>query len=161
MTETPGASRPRWYVTTAIPYVNARPHIGHALEYVLTDALARGHRQSGEDVWFLTGTDDNSLKNAQAAEREGIPTAELVARNTTYFQALGDQLNLSYDDFIRTSADPRHEAGVRRLWEACAANGAIYTKAYRGLYCVGCEQFYTEDELTPDGLCPEHLTRPE
>jgi methionyl-tRNA synthetase len=161
MTESTDTLRPRRYVTTAIPYVNARPHIGFALECVLTDALARGHRQRGEDVWFLTGTDDNSLKNAQAAEREGIPTAELVARNTTYFQALRDQLDLSYDDFIRTSADPRHEAGVRRLWEACGANGDIYTKPYRGLYCVGCEQFYTEDELTPDGLCPEHLTRPD
>jgi methionyl-tRNA synthetase len=154
-----GAS-PRWYVTTAIPYVNARPHIGFALEAVLTDALARYHRLRGEDVRFLTGTDDNSLKNVRAAEREGVPTGEFVARNAEHFQALHEQLNLSFDDFIRTSVDPRHLEGVAKLWEACDANGDIYTRPYRGLYCVGCEQFYTEDELI-DGLCPEHLTRPE
>jgi methionyl-tRNA synthetase len=160
MARKPSPQRPRWYVTTAIPYVNARPHIGHALEFVITDALARYHRQCDEQVFFLTGTDDNSLKNAQAAEKEGIPTAELVARNTEYFAALKSALNLSYDDFIRTSVDPRHAAGVEKLWRACAENGDIYTRAYQGLYCVGCEQFYTEAELI-DGLCPEHHTRPE
>ena len=150
----------RWYVTTAIPYVNARPHIGFAFEAILTDALARYHRQRGEDVRFLTGTDENSLKNAQAAEREGIPTAELVERNAAYFRALRESLNLSFDDFIRTSVEPRHLEGVAKLWEACDRNGDIYSRPYKGLYCVGCEQFYTEDELI-DGLCPEHLTRPE
>lgn len=160
MSESADPQRPRWYITTAIPYVNARPHIGHALEFILTDALARYHRQLGEQVFFLTGTDDNSLKNARAAEKEGIPTAELVARNATYFAELMPALDLSYDDFIRTSVDPRHLAGVTRLWEACAANGDIYTRTYRGLYCVGCELFYTEAELV-DGLCPEHRTRPE
>lgn len=156
----PGAPDRRWYVTTAIPYVNARPHIGFALELALTDALARAHRLRGEDVRFLTGTDDNSLKNVQAAEREGITTRALVDRNTASFIALDEQLAITNDDFIRTSADPRHAAGVQRLWEACARNGDIYTKPYRGLYCVDCEQFYTEDELV-DGRCPEHLTRPE
>jgi methionyl-tRNA synthetase len=160
MTDTHRDDRPRWYVTTAIPYVNARPHIGFALEIVLTDALARFHRRRGEDVWFLTGTDDNSLKNVQAAEREGLPTRTFVDRNTQYFLALRDQLDLSNDDFIRTSADARHADGVRKLWEACAQRGDIYTRPYRGLYCVGCEQFYTEDELV-NGLCPEHLTLPE
>jgi methionyl-tRNA synthetase len=150
----------RWYVTTAIPYVNARPHIGFALELALTDAMARFHRLRGEDVWFLTGTDDNSLKNVQAAEREGLSPAALVARNTAYFVDLETRIRVSNDDFIRTSAEERHAAGVRKLWEACARNGDIYTKPYRGLYCVGCEQFYTEDELV-GGLCPEHLTRPE
>ncbi len=153
-------AQPRWYVTTAIPYVNARPHIGFALELALTDALARFHRLRGEDVWFLTGTDDNSLKNVQAAEREGLSPAELVARNTDYFVELEARMRISNDDFIRTSAEERHTAGVRKLWEACARRGDIYTKPYRGLYCVGCEQFYTEDELV-GGLCPEHLTRPE
>ncbi len=153
-------SQRRWYVTTAIPYVNARPHIGFALEAILTDSLARYHRLRGEDVRFLTGTDDNSLKNVRAAEREGLPTSEFIARNAKNFEALGNQLNLSFDDFIRTSTDPRHIEGVTKLWEAIDANGDIYTRPYRGLYCVGCEQFYTEDELI-DGLCPEHLTRPE
>ncbi|MGO8948410.1 MAG: class I tRNA ligase family protein [Ktedonobacterales bacterium] len=150
----------RWYVTTAIPYVNARPHIGFALEAVLTDSLARYHRLRGDDVRFLTGTDDNSLKNVRAAEREGVPTSEFIARNAQHFEALGEQLDLSFDDFIRTSTDPRHIEGVTKLWQAVDANGDIYSRPYRGLYCVGCEQFYTEDELI-DGLCPEHLTRPE
>lgn len=149
-----------YYITTAIPYVNAKPHIGFALELVLTDALARYHRLKGEDVWFLTGTDENSLKNVQAAGREDISTQALVNRNAAYFYALRDSLNLSFDDFIRTSVDPRHTAGVQKLWQACAQNGDIYKKAYRGLYCVGCEQFYEESELVA-GLCPEHRTRPE
>jgi methionyl-tRNA synthetase len=159
-TATTAAPRPPWYVTTAIPYVNARPHIGFALEIVLTDALARYHRLIGEDVRFLTGSDENSLKNALAAEQEGIPTQQLVDRNAEQFRELREPLNLSFDDFIRTSADPRHLPGVVKLWEACANNGDIYKGSYSGLYCVGCEQFYTEDELV-DGLCPEHLTRPE
>ena len=150
----------RWYVTTAIPYVNARPHIGFAFEAILTDALARYHRQRGEDVRFLTGTDENSLKNAQAAEKEGISTTELVERNAAHYRALRESLNLSFDDFIRTSVEARHLEGVAKLWEACDRNGDIYSRPYKGLYCVGCEQFYTEDELI-DGLCPEHLTKPE
>jgi methionyl-tRNA synthetase len=156
----PPTSLPPWYVTTAIPYVNARPHIGFALEIVLTDALARYHRLIGDDVRFLTGTDENSLKNVQAAEREGIPTQELVDRNAEQYAALREPLELSFDDFIRTSEEPRHLEGVRKLWEACARSGDIYKRTYRGLYCVGCEQFYTEEELI-DGLCPEHFTRPE
>ena len=153
-------ARTPWYITTAIPYVNARPHIGFALEIILTDALARYHRLKGDDVRFLTGADENSLKNVRAAEKEGVTTAELVARNATAFEALRAPLNLSFDDFIRTSAEQRHALGVQKLWEAAARNGDIYTRPYQGLYCVGCEQFYTEDELI-DGLCPEHLTRPE
>lgn len=149
----------RWYVTTAIPYVNAKPHIGFALEAILTDALARYHRLKGEDVWFLTGTDENSLKNVQSAEQEGIPTAELVERNAAFFYALRNFLNLSFDDFIRTSTEPRHLDGVKKLWEACYENDDIYKRVYHGLYCVGCEQFYTENELL-NGLCPEHLIPP-
>src|SRR5579859_3966909 len=151
---------PHWYVTTAIPYVNAQPHIGFALEIVLTDALARYHRLSGQHVRFLTGTDENSLKNVQAAEREGIPTRELVERNAAQFAGLREPLNLSFDQFIRTSSDPAHLAGVQKLWNAAAERGDIYKRTYHGLYCVGCEQFYTEDELV-DGLCPEHFTKPD
>lgn len=149
-----------WTITTAIPYVNARPHLGFALEIVLTDALARFQRLRGRDVWFLTGTDENSLKNVQAAAVEGIPTQALVDRNAAAFYQLRQALNLSFDDFIRTSVDPRHLAGVSRLWRACAARGDIYKRSYGGLYCVGCETFYAEDELW-QGLCPEHLTPPE
>ena len=150
----------RWYITTAIPYVNAGPHLGHAQEAVLTDAQARYHRLKGDDVRFLTGSDENSLKNVQAAEREGITTRELVDRNAAHFHALRDVLNLSFDDFIRTSVEPRHIVGVQKLWDACHRRGDIYKRSYSGLYCVGCEQFYAEDELE-DGLCPEHQVQPE
>jgi methionyl-tRNA synthetase len=118
-------SASRWYVSTTIPYVNANPHIGHALEYVMTDALARYHRRIGEDVFFLTGTDENALTNVQSAERAGIPVAELVESNSSRFRALAETLETSSDDFIRTSADPRHTPGVHKLWEACARNGDI------------------------------------
>jgi methionyl-tRNA synthetase len=150
----------RSYVTTAIPYVNAQPHLGFALEVVQADALARHRRLRGDAVRFLTGTDDNSLKNVQAAEAQGVPVRELVDRNADAFAALRGPLDLSFDDFIRTSSDPRHRAGVERLWRACAAAGDLYRKHYEGLYCVGCERFYTPDELR-DGRCPEHDVEPQ
>jgi methionyl-tRNA synthetase len=150
----------RYYVTTSIPYVNARPHIGFALEAVQADALSRYHRLRGDETRFLTGTDDNALKNVQAAEAAGISPQQLVDRNAAAFLALREPLNLSFDDFIRTSADARHADGVRKLWRACERAGDIYRRAYQGLYCIGCERFYGEDELL-DGLCPIHQTRPE
>lgn len=156
----PKSELSRYYVTTAIPYVNAKPHIGFALEAVQTDVLARYQRWKGADVRFLTGTDENSLKNVRAAEQAGLPTQVLVHRYAADFYALRTALDLSFDDFIRTSSEPRHRAGVERLWRACAQRGDIYTRPYRGLYCVGCEQFYMAEELA-DGLCPEHLTAPE
>jgi methionyl-tRNA synthetase len=150
----------RFYVTTTIPYVNSRPHLGFALELVQADVLARHRRQHGDEVRFLTGTDDNSLKNVLAAQAEHLPTQELVDRNTAAFHALRKPLDLSFDDFIRTSRDPRHRPGVQRFWRACAAAGDLYRKHYQGLYCVGCEQFYTPAEL-PHGRCPEHDTPPQ
>jgi methionyl-tRNA synthetase len=150
----------RYYITTSIPYVNAPPHVGHALEMVQTDVFARYHRLRGDDTRFLTGTDENSLKNVQAAEREGISTLELVDRNAQSFLDLLELLHVSHDDFIRTAVDPRHLSGAARLWEALDASGDLYKRSYQGLYCVGCEQFYDEDELV-DGLCPEHGVRPE
>ena len=149
-----------WYVSTTIPYVNASPHIGMALEYVLTDALARYHRRLGDDVFFLTGTDENALTNVQSAERLGVPVEDLVERNSARFRAVAETLETSFDDFIRTSADPRHIPGVHKLWEACAQSGDIYQRHYHGLYCVRCELFYREDELV-DGLCPIHHIPPE
>jgi methionyl-tRNA synthetase len=150
----------RSYLTTTIPYVNARPHLGFALELVQADVLARHRRQLGDEVRLLTGTDDNSLKNVLAAEAEGIAVQELVDRNAAVFQGLWEPLELSFDDFIRTSSDPRHRRGVERLWERCAAAGDLYRQHYEGLYCVGCEQFYTPDDLL-DGRCPEHGTEPQ
>ncbi|MFE2758076.1 methionine--tRNA ligase [Actinosynnema sp. NPDC059335] len=148
---------PRFYVTTAIPYVNSRPHLGFALELVQADVLARHHRLRGDRVRFLTGTDDNSLKNVLAAAAEGVPTAELVDRNAAAFAALREPLALSSTDFIRTSRDARHRVGVERLWRACAHD--LYRKHYEGLYCVGCEQFYAPAELV-GGKCPEHDVEP-
>jgi len=150
----------RVYLSTTIPYVNGRPHLGHALELVQADVLARHHRRTGDEVRLQSGTDDNSLKNVLAAAAEGIGTRELVNRNAGEFAALREHLSLSFDDFIRTSSDPRHRPGVERLWRACAAGGDLYRKAYEGLYCVGCEQFYTEAELI-GGNCPEHGTPPQ
>jgi methionyl-tRNA synthetase len=150
----------RVYLSTTIPYVNARPHLGHALELVQADVLARHHRLAGDQVRFQTGTDDNSLKNVLAAEAEGVAVAELVGRYAAAFAALRGPLALSFDDFIRTSSDPRHRPGVERLWRACANRGDLYPKHYEGLYCVGCEQFYRPAELR-EGLCPEHLTQPQ
>ena len=147
----------RIYLSTTIPYVNARPHLGFALELVQADALARHHRQRGDLVRFQTGTDENSLKNVLAAQAEGVPVRALVRRNAAAFAALAGPLALSYDDFIQTSSDPRHLAGAQRLWQACAERGDLYLKEYRGRYCVGCEQFYRDAELA-GGRCPEHGT---
>jgi methionyl-tRNA synthetase len=153
-------STERVYLSTTIPYVNAPPHLGFALELVQADVLARHYRLAGREVRFQTGTDDNSLKSVLAAAAEGISTGELVDRNAAAFAALRDPLALSFDDFIRTSSDPRHRPGVTALWRACLASGDLYQKDYSGLYCVGCEQFYKPAEL-PGGLCPEHRTRPQ
>lgn len=149
----------RTLLTTTIPYVNAPPHLGFALEIVRADVLARHGRRLGADVRFATGTDDNSLKNVLAAEAAGVPTRELVDRNAAAFAALRDPLALSYDSFVRTSGNDIHRQGVARLWRAHAANGDLYRKHYEGLYCVDCEQFYPPAELL-DGRCPEHGTPP-
>jgi methionyl-tRNA synthetase len=148
------------YITTTIPYVNARPHLGFALELVQADVLARHHRDRGEQVRFQAGTDDNSLKNVLAAHSAGVGVREFVDANAAAFTGLAEPLNLSIDDLIRTSGDPRHRPGVERLWQACAASGDLYRKHYEGLYCVGCEQFYPAAELT-DGRCRDHGTVPD
>jgi methionyl-tRNA synthetase len=148
------------YITTTIPYVNARPHLGFALELVQADVLARYRRSAGERVRLQAGTDDNSLKNVLAAQAAGVGVQEFVDASAAAFTGLAEPLNLSIDDLIRTSSDPRHAAGVERLWRACAARGDLYRRHYEGRYCVGCEQFYTAAELT-DGRCPDHGTVPD
>ena len=148
----------RYYATTSIPYVNGKPHIGHALELVQVDVLARHRRQRGDEVRAQTGTDDNALKNVHSAEAVGVSPAEYVARVAERFVGLGSVLELGFDDFVRTSSDPRHAPGVAKLWGACAED--FYRRRYTGLYCVGCEVFYSPGELV-DGRCPEHGTVPE
>jgi methionyl-tRNA synthetase len=153
-------SNRRSYITTTIPYVNGDPHVGFALELVQADVLARHARQRGDQVRLLGGTDDNSLKNVQAAEHGGVPVAEYVREKSARFAALRGPLQLSFDDFLQTSVDPRHQPGVHQLWRACAAAGDLYLKDYEGLYCTGCEAFLTDHELI-DGRCREHHTSPE
>ena len=143
------------YITVAIPYVNADPHIGYAYELIEADLAARARRALGEPVRFLGGTDEFSLKNVLAAEAAGETTQEFVDRHADRFAALAGPLRISFDDFIRTSRDPRHRPAVERLWRACADRGDLYQREYTGSYCVGCEQFYDAADLV-DGRCPEH-----
>lgn len=148
----------KFYITSAIPYPNGVPHLGFGLEIVQADVLARYYRLRGDEVWFLTGTDEHGLKVFQSAKKEGIDFQEYVDKNSKEFARLKEVLNISYDDFIRTSDKIRHWPGAQKLW----ANGKkdIYLKKYTGFYCVGCEGFITERELV-DGLCPEHKIEPE
>lgn len=147
----------KFFISTAIDYVNAAPHLGHAFEKIQADVVARYNRLSKKEVFFLSGSDENSLKNVQAAKTQNIPTKELVDKNSDKFYQLKKALNLSYDDFIRTTQE-RHIKGAQKLWLSCQKD--IYKKKYQGLYCVGCEEFYKESELE-DGLCPEHQKKPE
>ncbi|MFZ2059010.1 MAG: methionine--tRNA ligase [Acidimicrobiales bacterium] len=148
------------YLTVAIPYVNASPHLGYAYELVEADVYARSRRAGGDRVRFLGGTDDYSLKNVLAAEKAGVPTAAFVNANAERFAQLAGPLELSFDDYIKTSNDTRHAPAVERLWRACASKGDLYKRSFEGNYCVGCEAFYEPDELI-DSCCPEHHTRVE
>jgi methionyl-tRNA synthetase len=140
--------------------VNAAPHIGHVLEFVQTDAIARHQRLRGKDVALITGADENSLKNVQAAEKLGIGVKELCDRNSEAFEKIAKKVGLSYTCFRRTSDREKHWPGVQRLWGLCGKKGDIYKKKYSGLYCVGCEAFYEPGELE-GGECPEHRSKPE
>ncbi|WP_101952301.1 methionine--tRNA ligase [Mycobacterium sp. 3519A] len=141
-----------FYITTAIAYPNGDPHVGHAYEYIATDAIARFKRLDGFDVRFLTGTDVHGLKMAETAAAEGIPTAELARRNSDVFQRMQERLNISFDRFIRTS-DADHYEASKELWRRMNDNGDIYLDAYQGWYSVRDERYFTEAETTvgPDG----------
>ena len=149
----------KFYITTAIDYVNAAPHLGHLYEKVCADALARYHRLKGDDVFFLTGTDENAQKNEQAARRAGVPTKEFVDRNAAKFKELCKTFAISYDDFIRTTED-RHVKVAQLIFKKLYDRGYIYKSYYEGLYCPGCEEFKQEKDLV-DGKCPEHGVEPE
>lgn len=146
------------YISTTIPYVNADPHIGLALEYVQADTIARYYKQQGVDVFLSAGSDENSLKNVQAAEKAGKDVETFVAEKAARFEGLRSLLSVEFSDFIRTSKE-EHKRGAQKFWEACQPED-IYKKAYQGLYCVGCEEFKTEDDLV-DGNCPDHGVPPE
>lgn len=145
------------YITTSIPYVNGKPHIGHALELVQADAIARHNRLAGNQTVFQTGTDENAYKNVIAASEQGISVQTLVDENSSRFRELVDQLQISADTFIRTT-NPKHKTGVTEFWNRLKKSD-IYKKAYKGLYCDGCEDFLLDKDLA-DGKCPEHITRP-
>lgn len=134
-----------YYVTTAIAYPNGAPHVGHAYEYIATDAIARFKRLDGFDVRYLTGTDVHGLKMAQTAEAQGIPTAELAAKNSDVFQTLQEALDVTFDRFIRTS-DPDHFEASKALWQRMADNGDIYLDTYAGWYSVRDEAYFIESE---------------
>ena len=147
------------YITTTLPYVNASPHMGHALELVQADTLARYHRVMGEEVFFNTGVDEHGQKIAQRADADGQSRQAYVDKYAAEFESLKAALNLSPDNFIRTTSST-HRVAVAEMWRRANAAGDIYKKKYSGLYCVGCESFKTESDLV-DGLCPDHKVAPE
>lgn len=144
----------KFYITTTLPYVNDKPHIGFALEIIEADVMARFHRQRGDEVFFNTGTDEHGLKIFRNAEEVGVPVQKYCDDNATEFVKLKETLNLSIDNFIRTT-DANHLKAAQDFWKKCEANGDIYKKLYKIKYCVGCELEKTDSELI-DGKCPLH-----
>ncbi|HEX6395189.1 MAG TPA: methionine--tRNA ligase [Acidimicrobiales bacterium] len=147
----------RFYVTTPIYYVNDVPHIGHAYTTVTADALARWHRLLGDEVFFLTGTDEHGLKVQRAAEAKGLSPKAHAEQTSARFKEVWAQLDISYDDFIRTTEE-RHYLATRSLMQAAYDNGHIDLRLYTGWYCVSCEAYYSETDLLDGGLCPIHRT---
>lgn len=143
-----------YFITTPIYYVNDKPHIGHAYTTILADVLARFHRTAGDDVFFLTGLDEHGLKVQQAADKRGISAQQHCDEMAPRFINLWEKLHINYDDFIRTT-ERRHTKVVQEILQKVNDKGDIYFDEYTGLYCVGCERFYTEKELV-DGKCPQH-----
>jgi methionyl-tRNA synthetase len=144
----------KFYITTAIPYVNAAPHVGHALEFVQADAIARVHRLLGDETCLLSGGDENALKNVQAAEKAGVPLQEFIDQNSKLFEELAQKLYVQFDIFQKGSDQKNHYPASQKLWKLCEKD--IFKKSYEGLYCVGCEQYYTTNELNEHGECFEH-----
>ncbi len=152
-------SRKKFYITTSIPYVNAHPHVGFALELIQADVIARYHRLQGEDTFFLTGTDEHGSKVPKAAEKAGKAIPDFVNEVSDRFRELAKVFDITNSHFIRTS-DHGHKKAAQKFWRASLASGDIYKSNYEGLYCVGCENYYNESELV-DGVCPIHKTPPE
>ncbi|PIU68551.1 methionine--tRNA ligase [candidate division WWE3 bacterium CG06_land_8_20_14_3_00_42_16] len=148
----------KFFITAAIPYVNAAPHLGHALEIIQADVTARYAKLIGHEVCFLTGADENSLKNVQSADKEGITPQQLCDQNSAKFRQLYRDLNISLNIFQRGTDQKKHWPGVYKLWQALEESGDIYKGKYAGYYCVGCEAFYQAGELKNGKLCPEHAT---
>lgn len=150
----------KFYLTTAIDYVNGAPHIGHAYEKILTDIIAKHYSQRCDDVFFLTGTDEHGIKIQKTAAEKGITPQELTDENSQKFKDAWKALDIDYTRFIRTTDDD-HKRIVQKIFKKLVENGDIYKHKYQGLYCSGCESFLNEKDLTEDGLCPDHLKKPE
>lgn len=150
----------KFYVTTALPYVNAPPHIGFALEAIQADVIARQNRLEGKDVYFLSGTDEHGAKIMRVAEQAGIEVQRLVDENTKKFKQLLTVLSISNDNFIRTSDKARHFPGAQTLWKKIAEKGDFYKATYKGFYCVGHEAFITEKDME-NWKCKDHGIAPE
>ncbi|MBU2633035.1 methionine--tRNA ligase [Patescibacteria group bacterium] len=148
----------KFYITTAIDYVNAPPHLGHALEKVQADVIARYQRLLKKEVYFLTGTDEHGIKIVQAAEAMNKETKEFVDESVEKFKKLIEDLNISNDGFIRTSDKEKHWPNAQEFWKKIAEKGDIYKDKYKGYYCVGCEAYVTEKDLV-DGKCPYHQSK--
>lgn len=149
----------KFYVTTAIPYVNAAPHIGFAMEAVQADVLARWHRLRGDETYFLTGVDEHGMKLYETAKAAGKDPQKFADENAEKFKALKDILGLSNDGFIRTTSD-YHKKAAQKLWMKLFESGDIYKGSYKGNYCVGCEAFILDKDLV-DGKCPNHGKAPK
>ncbi len=149
----------KFYITTPIYYVNDRPHIGHAHTTVTADVLARWQKAQGNEVFFLTGTDEHGAKVEAAAKKSSIDVRKFVDEKAEAFKETWQKLNIGYDNFLRTT-DPAHETAVSRALQTLYDKEFIYKRQYEGLYCRDCEQYKTKDDLI-DGKCPDHQTEPE
>ncbi|ETR69552.1 MAG: hypothetical protein OMM_09496 [Candidatus Magnetoglobus multicellularis str. Araruama] len=147
-----------FYVTTPIYYVNAKPHLGHAYTTIVADVAHRFHKMKNDNTFFLTGTDEHGDKVVKAAEQENMTTRDYVDYISGLFQNLWPDLSVAYSQFIRTT-DPNHMKTVSDILQKIYDAGDIYFSEYEGLYCFGCERFYTERELV-NGVCPDHGTPP-
>lgn len=149
----------KFYITTPIYYVNAKPHIGHAYTTIAADVLARFHKIQGDEAFFLTGTDEHGMKIQKEAEKAGKEPQIFVDEISNEFKNLWGKLDIQYDNFIRTT-DEKHKQAVTKVLQTLFDKGAIYKGEYEGLYCTGCEQFLNESDLV-EGKCPDHNTVPE
>ena len=150
----------KFYLTTAIDYVNGAPHIGHAYEKILSDVIIRHKRQLTDKAYMLTGTDEHGIKIQKTAAAKGISPKELCDENFSKFEQAWKELEISYDQIIRTT-DEKHKKVVKQIFKKLYENGDIYKHSYTGLYCSGCESFLSSKDLTEDGLCPDHQRKPE
>ncbi len=150
----------KFYLTTAIAYTNGKPHLGHALEFILADAISRYQKLAGQETYFQTGTDEFGSKMADTAKELGLSPQELADQNSEFFREIMGELGVEADYFMRTSSE-QHILGAQSLWEKMVANDDIYKGTYKGLYCSGCEAYLAEKDLDENGVCPNHLKKPQ